>query len=298
MKPAQAYLPPGSPASAEYAHLGDVPAAPRRKLGVVDRSEMPRRLRTLSALQQKLFNGLLGKTAERVREEAANRECKYLREFDQISNYGMRTYQARWDALAKMIEPMLARLDLATMVLGWLDHNGKFHLNRQRGLSEDSTVKEWTVSRTLTALEEANYIRRRQRRIFHNGKQWITRTTINIRPRFFIDLGLGYLLAEARTLTKKRREKRLITSGERQRAAMTREAIDKLARAKAHQGHLRKIKAQNAAKSDMDKEQYSRTRTEARTAFAISSGLRGPAFEKAFGKAHPGLVQIPEHKFP
>lgn len=294
------YLLPGSPESAEYAHLSLVPeSSPRKPVGPVDRSGMPRRLRGLSAQQQKLFGGLLAKAAERVQEEAQKRECKYLRPFDTISDYGMRTYQTRWDSLAKMIEPMLARLDLATMVLGWLDDNGKFHLNRQRGLSEDSSVKEWTVSRTLTALEDAHYIKRRMRRIFHNGKRWITRVTINIRPRFFIDLGLGYLLAEARTLKKSQREKNLIRTGEKRSKSQTQEMANKLARTKSHKGHLRALKQRQADKDAMDKDTYSRRRNELRTAHALDNPeLRGMARERAFALAHPDYKLLPEHKYP
>lgn len=108
-----------------------------------------------------------------------------------------------------MAEPLLARLDLATLALGWLDENGAFRLNRQRGLAEDTGLAECRVSRTLSALEAAGYVRRRVRRIFKHGLRWITRVTIHLRPRFFIDLGLGHQLAEARTRKKAQRESML-----------------------------------------------------------------------------------------
>src|SRR5690606_21488609 len=129
---------------------------------------------------------------------------------------------------------MLARLDLATLCLGWLDDNGAFRLNRQRGLAEDAGLSECRVSRTLTALETAGYVRRRRRRIFHKGKQWITRVTLHIRPRFFIDLGLGHLLAEARTRFKARRETQLRQVRVRQQQDTLQELADAQTRRQSH----------------------------------------------------------------
>lgn len=165
-----------------------------------------RRPRGLSELQRR---GLLGTAAARVGEEARDRNRRWLRRLDVLHMSGRRTKQQRWEALAALAEPMLARLDLATLALGWLDDKGAFRLNRQRGLAEDTGLSECRVSRTLSALEAAGYLRRRVRRIFKNGLNWVTRVTIHIRPRFFIDLGLGHQLAEARTRKKVQREKHL-----------------------------------------------------------------------------------------
>lgn len=173
-----------------------------------------RRARGLTEKQQK--NPLLSQTAFRVAEEASKREQRYLRRLDKIHASGCRTKQQRWNALAALIGPMLARIDLATLVLGWLDDDGQFRLNRQRGLAEDTGLTESRVSRTLSALEAAGYVRRKLRRIFQHGQRWITRVMIHLRPRFFIDLGLGSQLATERTAKKKRRDKRLAGAKARQ----------------------------------------------------------------------------------
>ncbi|SER49009.1 MULTISPECIES: hypothetical protein [Pseudomonas] len=165
-----------------------------------------KRLPGLSEKQAKTF---LGTAVERVKTEARERHGKWLRRFDCLHLSGRRTRQERWNSFAAIMGPALARVDLATMVLGYVNDNGEFRLNRQRGLSEDSGISESAVSRVLSSLEEAQYIRRKQRRLFHNGQRWITRTMIILRPRLFIDLGLAHQLAQARTRKKEKRRLQL-----------------------------------------------------------------------------------------
>lgn len=215
-----------------------------------------RRPRGLSEKQQQ--NRLLGQTAFRVAEEARDRKRRYLRRLDKIHASGCRTKQQRWDALATLIGPMLARVDVATLVLGWLDADGQFRLNRQRGLAEDTGLTESRVSRTLSALEAAGYVRRKLRRIYQHGQRWITRVMIHLRPRFFTDLGLGYQLATERTAKKKRRDKALAGTKARQQT----ERLNELARAQQkRQSHAKAqgvrrakvVKLQDARDLDMQR---------------------------------------------
>lgn len=194
-------------------------------------------------LSEKQRAGFLGTAALRVVQEARERGRRWLRRMDKHES-GCRTKQQRWDALAALAEPLLARVDLATLALGWLDAKGTFRLNRQRGLAEDTGLSECRVSRTLSTLEKAGYVRRRVRRIFHNGKQWITRVTIHLRPRFFIDLGLGHQLAEARTRKKARREATLREAARQQQT----EALQELADAQMRRQSHRKAQAVREAK--------------------------------------------------
>lgn len=196
------------------------------------------------ALSEKQRAGVLGLAAARVAEEAKERGRRWLRRLDTIHASGCRTKRQRWEALAALAEPLLARLDLATLALGWLDNNGAFRLNRQRGLADDSGLSESCVSRTLSALEAAQYVRRKVRRIYHNGKRWITRVTIHLRPRFFIDLGLGHQLAEERSRKKARREVHLRDVKARQQ----REAIQELGDAAMRKQSHRQAQAVRQAK--------------------------------------------------
>lgn len=227
--------PSSSPEAAAYAGLSaPLPAA-------VAGHAAGRRPRALSEKQRQ---GLLGTAAARVAEEARDRKRRWLRRLDTIHVSGCRTKRQRWDALAALAEPLLARLDLATLALGWLDDNGAFRLNRQRGLAEDTGLSECRVSRTLSALEAAGYVRRRVRRIFKRGEAWVTRVTIHLRPRFFIDLGLGHQLAEARTRKKAQREVHLRNVKARQQQAAIQELGDAQQRRKSH----RQAQAVRAAK--------------------------------------------------
>jgi hypothetical protein len=204
----KSFLPAGSPASAVYAALEasldapETPAAPppfKKVLPPVGH-QSKRRPRKLSEKQAKTF---LGDAVKRIKAEAQDRTGKYLRDLDCVHQGGGRTRAERWQALAAIAEPLLARLDIATGVLGYLDNNGQFRLNRQNGLAEDAGISPSRLCRLLKALEKAKYTLRKIKRLYRNGKRWVCRITIYVRPRFFIDLGLGFLHATARTAKAK-----------------------------------------------------------------------------------------------
>lgn len=283
---------PGSPESAVYSGLSVVQTkAPAKRLKRVDRSAQPRRPRTLTDSQRGTF---LGTAAERVREEAKARQCKWLRDFDDYQASGYRTNQKRWDSLAEIIEPILARVDIATLVLGYIDNKtGDFHLNRQRGLSEDTSLQEWTVSRLMTALEKSGYVRRKMRRIFHNGRYWITRVTINIRPRFFIHLGLGHQLAEARTQKKAKRAQLLRSFGKQRATALVTQAAERQVRKQSHDNAQRARRTQEAQAAAHAAEDKARARAIAYTAFMAEPDVQAmPTVKrmKLFGSRYPHLV--------
>lgn len=252
-------------AVAAAAYNGLTAHAPKPRLKLVDRSAQERRPRALTDAQR---GTLLGLAAERIAEEAQDRACRWLRRLDTIHISGVRTKRQRWDALAKMAEPLLARLDLATLALGWLDgQTGAFRLNRQRGLAEDTGLSECCVSRTLTALESAGYLRRRVRRIFKHGKNWVSRVTIHVRPRFFIDLGLGYQLAEERTRKKAKRDKVLAALGMQKSRDRLQAVVDKGQRKASHLAANKARAAQEHAKAEQQRQEKERARAAAWTAF-------------------------------
>lgn len=269
----------GSPESAVYANLQAPAPKPLAGHGA-DRH--PRRL---SDKQRATF---LGTAAKRVTEEARDRSGRWLRRLDTVHASGCRTKRQRWDALAAMAEPMLARMDVATLCLGYLDSRGAFHLNRQRGLAQDGGLSECRVSRTLTALEAAHYVRRKLRRIFFNGRHWITRVTIHLRPQFFIDLGLGYLLAEARTRKKAARAKKLRQIGAEQQQEALQELAAAQQRRASHRGAegARQRKAEEKAKAASFAD--ARARAETWDALVKQNGTASLAELKArLDKLHP-----------
>jgi len=286
---------PGSIEAAAYAGLSDIPdlLPKRKKLPLRDRAGQQRRLTGVTADQGRMFGGLFNKAIARVHEEADKREGKFLRRFDDIND--SRTYQQRWDALAELIGPLCARLDLAQLVVGWLDKNGKMHVNRQRKLCEDSGVREWTLSRLLTDLERAGYVRRKFRRIFHKGTKWITRVTIHVRRRFFIDLGLGHELAEAQTRKRVERRTVLGVAQNNRKAAFTKEQAAAKVRKDSHEGAQRAARRKQQQQQGVDKVEYKRAWTAAWVEFAQSRpDLTGRQRSEVFTREHPHFAVHPD----
>ncbi|MBP5971026.1 hypothetical protein [Pseudomonas iridis] len=232
-------LPAHSPTSAVYAALEDAldapaPPPPFKKVLPPVGHQSIRRPRTLSEKQKKTF---LGEALKRIKAEAYERTGKYLRDLDTVHQGGGRTRAERWLALAAVAEPLLARLDIATGVLGYLDNQGQFRLNRQNGLAQDAGISPSRLCRLLKTLEKAKYTLRKIKRLYRNGKRWVCRITIYVRPRFFHDLGLGFQHADARTAKAKAYKKK-----RRQAQAVQQQAhLDDLAAA-----HDRRMSHRNA----------------------------------------------------
>lgn len=286
---------PGSVEAAAYAGLSDIPELlpKRKKLPLRDRTGQQRRQTGVTVDQARMFGGLFSKTIARVHEEADKREGKYLRRFDDIND--SRTYQQRWDALAELIGPLCARLDLAQLVVGWLDKNGKMHVNRQRKLCEDSGVREWTLSRLLSDLERAGYVRRKFRRIFHKGTKWITRVTIHVRRRFFIDLGLGHELADAQTRKRVERRTVLGVAQDTRKAAFTKEQAAAKVRKDSHEGAQRAARRKKQEQQGVNKVEYKRAWTAAWVEFAQARpDLTGRQRSEVFAREHPHFAVHPD----
>lgn len=212
-------------------------------------------------LSQKQSRGFLGEAAKRVAHEAKHRGRVFLKALDRNHKSGCRTKQQRWDALAAIAPTLLSCYDIATGILGWLDADGEMRLNRQRLLAEKSGMTDCRVSRTLGALEQAGYIRRKFRRLFKDGKRWITRVMIHLRPRFFIDLGLGHLLASAKNKAKAKRAK-TINGVQQRRLVIAGAELAKQAR-RTEQRHRARAKQQRAQVQFEQQLQESQVRTEA-----------------------------------
>lgn len=212
-------------------------------------------------LSQKQARGFLGEAAKRVAYEAKHRDRTFLKALDRTHKSGCRTKQQRWDALAAIAPTLLSCYDIATGILGWLDADGEMRLNRQRLLAEKTGMTHCRVSRTLSALEQAGYVRRKFRRLFKDGKRWITRVMIHLRPRFFIDLGLGHLLASAKNKAKAKRAKAINGAAQR-RLAIAGADLARQARRTEHRQRAR-AKQQRAQAQFEQQLQESQVRTEA-----------------------------------
>ncbi|MCE1119138.1 hypothetical protein LU692_28220, partial [Pseudomonas sp. NMI795_08] len=150
-------LPPASPAAAVYAGLdgGIYPPEQQAKPPFKEKPLPPvghqhlRRPRELSDKQRKT---VLGEAAKRIKEEVKSRSGKYLRPLDTIHEGGRRSRAELWRALGAVAEPLLARLDVATGIVGYLDEHGRFRLNRQNGIAEDAGIHPVALCRLFKAL--------------------------------------------------------------------------------------------------------------------------------------------------
>jgi hypothetical protein len=127
----------------------------------------------------------------------------------------------------------LLRLDLATGVLGYIDAaNGRFVLNTQRGISEDSGVSEAVLSRLFATMDSAGYVYRRIERVRlddvdDNGLHLVrTRVLVRFTKLFWADLGLRYVYERVQNAAKKRRDVELREIGQRRLADMERHSLE------------------------------------------------------------------------
>lgn len=185
------------------------PHAALRAPARAPRYSAPRRL-----TGQQLKNPLLRMAFKRL-SQIGDLRGMYLRDLDTIHG-GRRTRSEKFDALAKVAEQMLLRLDLATGVMGWLDvERGQFFLNTQCGVAEDSGVSAASFNRLLHSMELADYVYRRVEKIRLDEKDEAglnlvrTRVLVRFTEKFFADLGVRYLWHRAKKAALKKREKEL-----------------------------------------------------------------------------------------
>lgn len=137
---------------------------------------------------------------------------RYLRELDAIHG-GRRTRSEKFDALARVAEQLLVRLDLATGVLGWLDvDQGRYFLNTQCGVAEDSGISASILNRLMHSLDKAGYVYRRIERVRLDEKDEAglnlvrTRVLVRFTEDFWADLGLRFEWHRAKKSAIKRRD--------------------------------------------------------------------------------------------
>lgn len=209
--------------------------------------------RYLSADQLK--NPLIRAAKERIGGIVSFRG-KYLRRLDTV-NGDRRTRIEKFVAFERVCEQMLVRLDLATGVLGFLDNkNGRFVLNTQRGIAEDSGISEAVLSRLLSTLESAGYIYRRIERIRlderDEGGLHLVRTRVLVRftKLFWADLGLRYVYERVQNSAQKKRVAELREIGQRRQSELELHSLELQRREVARQRWRAKEARENSDGSD------------------------------------------------
>lgn len=191
-------------------------------------------VRHLSAKQ--LRNPLIRSAHERLSNIVAYRG-KYLRGLDTVHG-ARRTRVEVFQAIERVAEQILVRLDLVNSVLGYIDpENGRYVLNTQRNIAEDAgTISAPALCRLFQTLEAAGYVYRRIERIRLDEKDehglHLVRTRVLIRftKQFWSDLGLRYVYERVQNAAKKKREEQLRQIGQRRMAEVERESMAQLRR--------------------------------------------------------------------
>lgn len=172
------------------------------------------------------------------------------------ANSGRKTRSEIYEALAAAAEPMLARLDLATGVLGWLDKNGNFRLNNQKGIARDAGLSSSVFNRLIKVLAECGYVHKQVARIGvkdqqHGAHLIRTRVLIRFTSLFFADLGLSLRYGLAKRNARKRRKKALIEL-ERQKLEAAHAELAKMLNIQENQ---QKFKARERARIESNHKQ-------------------------------------------
>ncbi|WP_426103046.1 hypothetical protein [Pseudomonas sp. PSPC3-3] len=185
--------------------------------------------------EQQLKNPLIRSAYERLSNMVQNRG-RYLRRLDRV-NGDRRTRIEKFVAIEKAAEQMLVRLDLATGVLGFLDEDkGRFVLNTQRRIAEDSPISAPVLCRLFQTLDAAGYVYRRIERVRLDEKDehglHLVRTRVLIRftKLFWKDLGLLHVFERVQNSARKRRQVQLNVIGQRRLSDMETFSKDALRR--------------------------------------------------------------------
>lgn len=140
------------------------------------------------------------------------RRDQLLPRLARLNPSGRRTRIEVYENLAAAAEPILARYDLATGVLGWLDEGGNFRLNSQCRIAADSGLPPACLNRLFKHMDRAGYVVRRLQLVAgrEHGVQFVrTRVLIRFTDLFWRQLGLSLKHALARKAARKRRARRV-----------------------------------------------------------------------------------------
>jgi len=211
---------------------------------------------------------------------------KYLRRLDNVHG-DRRSRVEKFQALARVEEQLLVRLDLATGVLGYIDaDNGRFVLNTQCKIAADAGISAPALSRLLATLDDAGYVYRRIERVRleetdQNGLHLVrTRVLVRFTKQFWADLGLRYVYERVQKAAKKRRDAELREIGQRRLAEMECHSLELHRREVSRQ----RWQAKEARKASGSSDDQSPARPSMRQAANATKGATGHAVQCAMDR--------------
>ena len=219
--------------------------APVRKQKPAQRSE------PLKLTEDQRKNPLIRDALPRLQSMSTTYRGQYLRRLDTVHG-GRRTRIEVFQTLELVAEPMLARLDWATGVVGYFDMDDcRFVLNTQCNVAEDAGITPQRMSRFIATLAAAGYTYQRSERIRldetdEDGLHLVrTRVMVRLTKQLWNDLGLRYVHERVQKAAKKRRAAQLIEVDLRRQAERERRSLEELKREVSRQ----RWKAKESAKA-------------------------------------------------
>ena len=260
------------------------PADPHSALRRAARKLPQQRAAPRYLTEQQLKNPLIRAAHKRLGNIVTLRG-KYLRRLDNV--HGDRRLRVeKFQAIERVAEQLLVRLDLATGVLCYIDaENGRFVLNTQCNIAADAGISAPVLSRLLATLDDAGYVYRRIERVRleetdQNGLHLVrTRVLVRFTKQFWADLGLRYVYERVQKAAKKRRDAELRDIGQRRLAEMERHSLE-LHRREVSRQRWQAKEAREATGSDSQ----SPARPSMRQAANATKGATGHAVQCAMDR--------------
>lgn len=126
------------------------------------------------------------------------------------ANSGRKTRLEVYKALELSSQALLARYDIATGMIGWLDNKGNFRLNTQKGIAKDANLSESAFNRLINILCECKYAQKTTKKVSGKdmtlGVRYVrTESCVRLTALFFRHLNISTYYVRAKKSAVARR---------------------------------------------------------------------------------------------
>lgn len=130
------------------------------------------------------------------------------------ANSGRKTRLEVYEALQASGQALLARYDIATGMIGWLDNKGNFRLNTQKGIAQDANLSESAFNRLINMLCDCKYAQKTTKKVSAKdmslGVRYVrTESCVRLTSLFFRHLNISTYYVRAKKAAVARRSRLL-----------------------------------------------------------------------------------------
>lgn len=130
------------------------------------------------------------------------------------ANSGRKTRLEVYEALQASGQALLARYDIATGMIGWLDNKGNFRLNTQKGIAKDANLSESAFNRLINMLCDCKYAQKTTKKVSAKdmslGVRYVrTESCVRLTSLFFRHLNISTYYVRAKKAAVARRSRLL-----------------------------------------------------------------------------------------